>query len=304
MHLRRLARASLGLALAAAAPARAVDPSQDGRFAVGRTTLPLEDASRARTIVTELWYPAERAGVDVPPRAGRFRLVLALHGQCGSRTNYTYLAAPLASSGFVVAAPGLPGLQAPDCESGGVAGDAQGDLAFVRGVLRDRSGPAAAFAASLRRGRIGMLAHSLGGFLALRASLADPEVRALALLAPFTGAIGGADLEGLRPRRALLVVGGTADARIPFEASTQPFFDELPGPAFLVKILGGTHAGFGDADAGSTPEALARQHLLARRYVTAFLRRYLAGDRRFARFLRPEDAAALGADVELSARRR
>jgi predicted dienelactone hydrolase len=299
----RLACVAIGIALAAAAPARALDPSADGRFPVGRTTLALLDASRARALDLELWYPAEQAGTGTAPHAGRFRLVLALHGQCGSRTNYSYLAAPLASVGFVVAAPGLPGLQAPDCETGDVRGDAQGDIAFVRGVLRDRSGPAATWARSLRRGRIGMLAHSLGGFLALRASLADPDVRALALLAPFTGAIGAAELEGLRPRRALLVVGGTADTRIPFEASTQPFFDELPGPAFLVKILGGTHAGFGDADAGSTPEALARQHLLARRYVTAFLLRYLAGDRGFGRFLRPEDAAALGADVELSARR-
>jgi dienelactone hydrolase len=151
-----------------------------------------------------------------------------VHGQCGSRTNYSYLAAPLASFGFVVAAPGLSGVQAPDCD-GAVGADPQGDLAFVRNTLRDRAGPAAAWARRVRRGKTGLVGHSFGGFFGLRAALNDPDVRVLALLAPFTGTVGGSELKALRPRRPILVVGGTADTRIPFETS-QAFFDTLPAP--------------------------------------------------------------------------
>jgi hypothetical protein len=61
-----------------------------------------------------------------------------------------------------------------------------------------------------------------------------------------------------------------------------------------VKIAGGTHSGFTDVDRSLTADALARQEGLARRYATAFLERYLVGQRRFARFLGPADASKQG----------
>jgi predicted dienelactone hydrolase len=285
--------------LAIQASAAAVDPAQEGRHAVGSTTLVLEDSARLRTLTTELWYPAETPGRDAPPRRERFRLVLLVHGHCGSRTNYEYLAESLASWGFVVAAPGLPGVQAAECD-GSAAADPQEDVAFVLRTLRDRLGPAAVWAKRLRRGRIGLVAHSLGAWLGLEAARVDADVRVLVLLAPFLGNLHGGDLEGLRPRRPVLVMGGTADATIPFESSAH-FFEDLPGPAVLVKLEGGTHSGFGDDALPGDPVGVGRQHELTRRYAIGFLRRHLARDRRFARFLRPQDAASQGSDVELEA---
>jgi fermentation-respiration switch protein FrsA (DUF1100 family) len=125
-------------------------------------------------------------------------------------------------------------------------------------------------------------------------------VRVLVLLAPFLAGIQGGDLDALRPRRPVLVVGGTADTSIPFESSAH-FFDALSAPAFLVKLEGGTHSGFGDDALPGDPTGVGRQHELTRRYAVALLRRYLARDHRFARFLRPQDAASLGSDVELEA---
>jgi len=87
-----------------------------------------------------------------------------------------------------------------------------------------------------------------------------------------------------------------------FDRFSAPFFKALPAPAFLVKIVGGTHSGFTDMDSRLSAAQLARQQTLTRRYATAFLRRYLARDRRFARFLTPADAVAEGMDVELMAR--
>src|SRR5262249_41071364 len=52
-------RLLLAIALAtlpAAVPAAPLDPSADGPFAVGVTTLTLVDATRGRTLVTEVWY--------------------------------------------------------------------------------------------------------------------------------------------------------------------------------------------------------------------------------------------------------
>jgi hypothetical protein len=50
------------LALATSAPA-APDPTRSGRLAVGVTTVDAVDTSRGnRTLPTEVWYPARRAG--------------------------------------------------------------------------------------------------------------------------------------------------------------------------------------------------------------------------------------------------
>jgi predicted dienelactone hydrolase len=291
--------------LVGSAAAALTDPSAMGPFPVGVTTLTLVDASRGRTLVTEVWYPAGAAGRDAPLRRGRYPLVLVAHGHCGFRTNYEYVTLALASRGFLVAAPDFPGFNKPECDAHGASGDLFSepprDLSFLRTVFRDRSGPAGAFARMARGRRAGLVGHSLGGSAVVNASIADPDFTAVVGLAPFiAGAAGAAQkLSEVRPRRAVLVVAGTADATIP-PGSIEAFFEGLVPPAFFVKILGGTHSGFTDMDSHLTPEQLARQEDLTRRYATAFLERYLARDRRFRRFLTAADAAAQGTDVELT----
>src|SRR5262245_53239715 len=111
-----------GLLMVGAAFAGGYDPGATGRFAVGTTTLTLVDASRGRTFVTEVWYPATTAGRDVTLRRGHFGLVLVAHGNCGSRTNYEYLTTHLASRGFVVGAPDFPGFNKAACDAGPESG--------------------------------------------------------------------------------------------------------------------------------------------------------------------------------------
>jgi pimeloyl-ACP methyl ester carboxylesterase len=303
-----------------------------------------EFARGPRTLLTEVWYPAAEdsranpkvkfseffgpykaeagrflkrdldsidrdfrslAVRDAPlrsPPGGRWTLLLFSHGNGGFRHQNAFQAEHLASHGFVVAAPDLPGVARPGCQGGTETPDPEADVAFVVGALRDRAGPAALFASALRRGRYGLVGHSFGGLVSLETCLADRNARVVALLAPFT-TIDGAELGALRPRLATFVAGATGDTRIPFESSAL-FFDGLAAPAFLEKIVGGTHSGFGEDDTVSSPEEIARQHELVRRYVTAFLLRYLGGERPLRRVLTPEDAAAVGDDVELVARPR
>src|SRR6266852_6339589 len=69
----RVTKALAALALVAlAAPVRAVnvDPSADGPFAVGVTTLAFADAASGRSLITELWYPARAAAGPVVPARG------------------------------------------------------------------------------------------------------------------------------------------------------------------------------------------------------------------------------------------
>ncbi|MCX7782247.1 MAG: prolyl oligopeptidase family serine peptidase, partial [Meiothermus sp.] len=102
-----------------------------GSWVVGVKTLQLTDANRQnRTITAEVWYPttgtqqslvyesvvgqtpvriAGRANRDATPANGRFPLIVASHGQPGTRFQFAYLNEHLASRGFVVAALEHPG---------------------------------------------------------------------------------------------------------------------------------------------------------------------------------------------------
>ncbi|WP_295397052.1 hypothetical protein [Meiothermus sp.] len=102
-----------------------------GAWVVGVRTLQLADASRTnRGITAEVWYPttgtqqsllyesvigqtpvriAGRANRDAAPASGRFPLIVASHGQPGTRFQFAYLNEHLASRGFVVAALEHPG---------------------------------------------------------------------------------------------------------------------------------------------------------------------------------------------------
>ena len=295
-------------ALASPASAAIVDPSAPGPYAVGVTTLTLIDASRGRTLVTEVWYPTDSAGRDTPVRRGRYPLVLVAHGNCGFRTNYEYLTIPLASFGFVVGAPDFPGFNKADCDAGvppgDVVNDPPRDLSFLRDTLRDPAGPAAQFATHVRRRRAGLVGHSLGGLAVVNASLSDPAFTAVVALAPLATATQGSAFSGLRPRRAVMVIAGSADATLPFNSFAAPFFAALPAPAFLAEIIGGTHSGLTDMDSGLTSDQLAREEALARRYAIAFLERYAARRHQYQRLLTAEDAAAQGTDIELTARLR
>jgi predicted dienelactone hydrolase len=301
-------RSGIALALVAgvatAAVAARVDPSAEQGFPVGVTTLALADAGRGVTLATEVWYPARTEGRDAPLGRGRFPLVLLAHGFCGFRTNYEYLAVHLARHGFLVAAPDFPAFTKATCDDGvPFAGndDPPADLSYLRAALRDRAGPAGAFARAIRGRRAGLVGHSFGGLMVVRAATADRAFVAVVALAPAAGPLEAARLAGVLPRRAVLAMGGTADTLVPVDRATAPLYEALAPPAFLLRLVGGTHGGFSDVDAGLAPEALARQQALVRRYATAFLARYLARDRRFVRFLTAEDAAAQGADVELRA---
>ncbi len=288
------------------APAVSIDPGTPGPFLVAAATRTFVDAARGRTLVTEVWYPALDATREAAARHGRFPLVLMAHGNCGFRTNYEYLTTFLASHGFVVAAPDFPGFNKSVCDAGGpetgLLAEPPVDLVFLHGALRDPAGPAGLLAMHVRGRHAGLVGHSLGGLAVVNAAVASADFRAVVGLAPAAAAPQASTLAGLRPRRAVIALAGTADTTVPLAAFTLPFFQALAPPAFLVTITGGTHSGFTDEDSHLSPAALERQQALVRRYATAFLLRYLRGQRRAGAVLTAADAAAQGADVMLDTR--
>src|SRR5262249_33643500 len=304
---RRTTPVLLVLALATAA-AGAPDPTRPGRLAVGVATASAVDESREnRTLPTEIWYPARRSGRNAEPLRQRHPLVLIAHGLCGSRLYYDYLAPHLASHGFVVAAPDFPGVTRAACDAGPPVlslGDLALDLSFAARELHEAAGPLGTWARHVRGTATGLIGNSLGGIAVVEAARTNSSFTAIVGLAPAVTAAAAPPLTGLTPRRAWMMMGATGDDLVSFTGRTQPFFEGLPAPAFLVRFTGGSHTGFSDENPETTPDPRQAQHDAAKRYATPFLLKYLAHKNTFARRLRSSDDGTVALIARPKLRRR
>jgi dienelactone hydrolase len=289
---RRSTTALLGIALATSAAA-APDLTQPGKLAVGVATAETRDEARGgRPLLVEIWYPARRVGRDAESLRRRRPLVLIAHGLCGSRLYYDYLATHLASHGFVVAAPDFAGVTRAACDVGPPVftnGDLALDLSFVARALHDARGPLGKWALLVRGTATGLVGNSLGGIAVVEAAKRDAAFTAVVGLAPAVSATAAPALAALRPRRAWMMLGATDDDLVSFTGWTQPFFEALPAPAFLVRFTGGSHTGFSDEHPEISPDPRQAQHDATTRFATPFLLRYLARKNKFARHLRSND---------------
>jgi hypothetical protein len=141
----------------------------------------------------------------------------------------------------------------------------------------------------VRGARTGLVGNSLGGAGAIEAARLDASFTAIVGLAPFVDAASAPALVDLAPRRAWMIMGATGDDVVSFTGATQPFFEGLPAPAFLVRFTDGSHTGFSDENPETEPDPRQAQHDATTRYATPFLMKHLARRQKFARVLRSRD---------------
>lgn len=237
-----------------------------------------------RRLVTIIRYPARgpasRGDVTgaVPQRAaGPFPLVIFGHGFAVTPEPYAPLLRAWARAGYVVAAPLFPlgNASAPGGPNENDLVNQPRDMSFVITRLlaasRARGGTLSRLIDSRR---IAVSGQSDGGDTALSAAydshFRDRRIRAAVILsgAEIPG-VGGYDFEA--PSPPLLATQGTADTINP-PSLTDTFFGAAPAPKFLLALLGAPHLG---------PYTDEQPQLsIVERVTTAFLDRYMKGDRR------------------------
>ncbi len=243
-----------------APPRTTADYTGAGPYGVGERTLTFVDISRAtpangtyagapsRTLTVEVWYPAD--GPPDPTRdaavaaGGPFPLVVHSHGFMDNRLGEAYLAAHLATRGYVVAAPDFP-LSRGGAPGGATVADVPeqpGDVAFVI----DRLLAEPSLAGAVDGARVGASGLSLGGLTTLlvaqHPTLRVPKVRAaLPIAAPacmFTAPFWqGATVP-------LLLLHGDADLIVPPVENSERAFALDGGPRELVLLARGSHTAF------------------------------------------------------------
>ncbi len=259
-------------------------PDEPGPYGVGRTTLELDDTSRERPLVADVWYPtapdaagepsvysfipgleyaseAALAEVAVSPD-GPFPLVIYSHGSGGLRYIASYFTELLASHGFVVAAVDHVGNTAVDLVTG--AETDRDEVAFnrvqdVQFLITEMLGVSDAadglFAGTIDGEQIGVTGHSFGGFTAfatvggfsndLGTLEGDDRVDAIVAMAPASGINSVEELEAVDV--PTLLVSGTKDTTTPIDPDTETAWDAISGrPLWRVDIIDGGHQSFTD----------------------------------------------------------
>ena len=273
-------------------PPNDLGPSAEpGPFPVGTRTLDLVDDSRpdvtgtgSRPVTVELWYPSTAAAVagmdryvvnlfgvdiartptyrDVAIAPGPFPLVLFSHGNAGIRFQSIFLAAQLASHGYVVASPDHRGNTFLDIALGIVDPLASSainrplDMTFLLNeltMMNATSGDVLAGAIDLDK--VGMSGHSFGGYTTFALAggtfagqtFTDARMKAFLPLAPAASLFPDDFFASIT--KPILVVGGTLDTTTPFPTEQQHPFDLLPAGAPIVglaEITGAGHFTFSD----------------------------------------------------------
>ena len=242
-------------------------------------------------------FASETAAVERAPRApGPFPLLIFGTGLTGPFYLNSVLCEYLASLGYVVVAiPSLPAREDVEAAYDAIAVDAQiRDMEFVIQEMHDYP--------EVGRGRIGLVAWSLGGVAQALLQMKNPDVGAVVSLDAATGyAYGEKLLESslyYEPRRATAAFLHATDSR---ESGQVPksfrYFDEVVrGRSYLLTIGGATHAEFTSiativlskvVSREGTSEALERYRRLCL-YAGRFLDASLKSDGSAAEFL--EDA--------------
>ncbi len=309
--------------VAAAKSGAPADYTQPGPLPVGVTTVEITTTSvttgAPRVLATQVWYPAAE-GTGTPMGAflhnadvvkGRHPLVVFSHGSCGIPNQSPFLMAALASRGMIVAAPPHPGnmITDADCDTPDALADAfanrPADVVAVAdrflALSKDKTSP---FHRHVNPKRLGVAGHSFGGQTTLRVVAGDQRFKAGLAFAP-------AVAPGITIKAPLMVMTGELDSLTPFTEDAEPSYALGTGPRWLVKILRTGHCAFiplcleqfcgAGCEAGTLAPAEANPLVL--RYAVPFMLRYLQGDRKAAKSLRP-DAAPAGLVVEAATGRK
>jgi pimeloyl-ACP methyl ester carboxylesterase len=261
-------------------------PAWSQPFAIGHTTINFSDASRGnRSIATEIYYPADSNGDDVPLTSNTTQSFPSLtfgHGFVMTWDAYQNLWEALVPKGYIMAFPKTEGGLSPS------HGEFGKDLAFVSSQIFNLGMlPSSQF---FNRVSVmnAVMGHSMGGGAAFLAPQYNSNIKTIVTLAAAEtnpSAIGAANSLTI----PALVVAGSNDCVTPPVSNQESMYNALVSACkTYVSINGGSHCqmansnflcNFGEATCTPQPTITRdQQHLLLEEYLSLWLEAQLKVD--------------------------
>ncbi|GAB3249865.1 alpha/beta hydrolase family protein [Kineosporia babensis] len=237
------------------APTAASIAAEQGPFTISQASISGSDAEGFGG--ADIYYPTDTS-------QGRFGAVAMSTGFIAQRSSLKWLAARLASHGFVVVNINTKTRGDQPAHRGRQLLAAL-DQATQDGRVRDRIDP----------GRLAVLGYSLGGGGALEAGRLRPSLKAAVPLTPWSTTLSFPE-----NRVPTMIIGAELDTVAPVDLQAKPFYRSLPdspGKAYL-ELDDATH--FAPFFANSTMA----------KYSVAWLKLFVDDDQRYRRFVCPGPA--------------
>ena len=126
-------------------------------FDVGHTSITFYDSSRNRNIETEIYYPTDNPGENVPIASGNFPVIVFGHGFLMSWESYENFWTELVPDGYVICFPTTEMTLTPSHESFGL------DLKFTTAQMQNENNDSSSLFFNSLAPKTGLMGHSMGG---------------------------------------------------------------------------------------------------------------------------------------------
>ncbi len=255
-------------------------------FQVGHTSITFTDPARNnRSIPTEIYYPADAAGDNVPlaVSAGEKYPVLSFgHGFVMTWDAYQNIWNAVVPEGFIIVFPKTEGSFSPSHV------ELARDLAFVIRQVETLGQPGNSLFFNRVDSMNCVMGHSMGGGAAFLAASLDTNIKTLATLAPAETSTSAVQAAGGLQIPAL-VFAGANDCVTPPAVHQLPMYEALQSECkTYVSITGGSHCQMANSnffctigEATCTPAPTitrAEQHQIINRYLLPWLKFQLKND--------------------------
>ncbi|MBN2174366.1 MAG: dienelactone hydrolase family protein [Bacteroidales bacterium] len=208
---------------------------------IGNTSITFSDPDRSnRSIPTQIFYPANTGGTNVPVADGQFQVIVFGHGFVMVYSAYQFLWETLVPLGYIVALPTTEGSLSPDHLSLGL------DLRFLVNKLKSEGeNPSSIFNGHIADSAA-IMGHSMGGGAAFLAVENFDGVSAM-----ITFAAAETNPSAIQAAQNIsvptLVFSGSNDCVTPPPDHQIPMYNNLASPCkTFISITGGGHCYFAD----------------------------------------------------------
>jgi len=219
--------------------------SLSAQFQIGHTSITFTDPSRNnRSIPTEIYYPAEVAGDEVPLAGGQFPVIQFGHGFVMVWSAYQHFWETYAAQGYILCFPKTEGTFSPNHTN-----FAQ-DLAFLCSAMEvEKANPSSLFYEHIQS-RYCVMGHSMGGGCTILAQQYNPDL--IQCVATFAAANTNPSAIAVAPTVSVpsLTFAGSYDCIAPAAQQAALIFQALDSTAckIYVNIDGASHCQFADAN--------------------------------------------------------
>ncbi len=215
------------------------------QFQIGHTSITFTDPSRNnRPIPTEIYYPADIAGEQVPLATGTFPVISFGHGFVMVWSAYQHFWDTYVPQGYILCFPKTEGTFAPSHT------DFAKDLAFLCSAMEaEKTNPSSLFYEHIQP-KYCVMGHSMGGGCTVLAHQYNPSL--IQCLVTFAAANTNPSAIDVAPEVSVpsLSFAGSYDCITPAAQQALPIYEALDSNAckIYVNVDGASHCQFADAN--------------------------------------------------------